>query len=70
MHLEYRKNSHLFSNREEVVEEDNADPVWILNVDGASNSFSYRVGLILANPKGDIIEYALHFSFHTSNNQT
>ena len=43
--------------------------VWTLYVDGASNSSGCSARLILANPDGLTLEYALRFSFSASNNQ-
>ena len=37
--------------------------------DGASNSQGCRVWLILASPKGAMIEYVLWFGFGASNNE-
>ena len=45
------------------------DHVWTLYVDGASNFGGCGAGLILADPDGLILEYALCFSFSASNNQ-
>jgi len=41
----------------------------MLHVDGASNATGCGAGLMLAEPDGHAIEYALRFSFHASNNQ-
>ena len=38
-------------------------------MDGASNEQGSRAGLILKSPEGVVAEYALRFSFRTSNNQ-
>lgn len=45
------------------------EPVWILHVDGTSNSQGSGGELILANSKGIIAECALCFSFKAINNQ-
>ena len=42
---------------------------WTLHVDGASNEQGSGAGLILKSPEGVMAEYALRFSFKTSNNQ-
>ena len=42
---------------------------WTLHVDGASNEEGSGAGLVLKSPEGVIAEYALRFSFKTSNNQ-
>ena len=42
---------------------------WTLHVDGASNEQGSGAGLILKSPEGVMTEYALRFSFKTSNNQ-
>ena len=44
------------------------DHVWTLYVDGASNSSGCGAGLILADPDGLTLKYALLFSFSASNN--
>jgi len=46
-----------------------AEPAWTIHVDGASNLAGYGAGLILADPDGESLEYALHFVFQVSNNQ-
>lgn len=38
-------------------------------MDGASNARGYGAGLILANPDGVAVEYALRFDFKASNNK-
>ena len=43
--------------------------VWVLHVDGASNAQGSGAGMILADPDGFYTEYALRFSFKTTNNQ-
>ena len=45
------------------------DHVWTSYVDGASNSGGCGARLILADPNGMTLEYALRFSFSASNNQ-
>ncbi|XP_043691538.1 uncharacterized protein LOC122642173 [Telopea speciosissima] len=47
---------------EEVVE------VWTLYVDGSSSTHGCGAGLILTNPGGFLVQYALRFEFHTTNN--
>ncbi|RDX72162.1 hypothetical protein CR513_48397, partial [Mucuna pruriens] len=42
---------------------------WYLSVDGSSNHFGSRVGVILEGPAGIIIEKSLHFKFKARNNQ-
>ena len=37
-------------------------------MDGSSNSAGAGAGLVLVNPEGIIVEYALHFEFSTTNN--
>ncbi|XP_073112229.1 uncharacterized protein [Elaeis guineensis] len=48
-----------------------ADPeeLWILHVDGSSNSSRSGAGLILTDLEGDVAEYALHFELSTTNNE-
>ena len=38
-------------------------------MNGASNSSGCGAGLILTDPEGQCLDYALRFSFSTSNNQ-
>nr|KAJ0196707.1 hypothetical protein LSAT_V11C700371330 [Lactuca sativa] len=45
------------------------DQQWTLYTDGASNKEGSGVGLILTSPIGEEVTYALHFDFHTSNNE-
>ncbi|CAL9017856.1 unnamed protein product, partial [Prunus brigantina] len=45
-------------------------PVWILHVDGSANQQGCGAGLVLITPDGGKIEYALRFSFRTSNNES
>ena len=42
---------------------------WILYVDGASNKNGSGAGMMLINPKGHKIHYALRFGFSESNNE-
>ncbi|CAL9031657.1 unnamed protein product, partial [Prunus brigantina] len=44
-------------------------PVWILHVDGSANQQGCGAGLVLTTPDGSKLEYALRFSFRTSNNE-
>ncbi|GKB37672.1 reverse transcriptase domain-containing protein [Tanacetum coccineum] len=44
-------------------------PIWTLYTDGASGSDGSGAGLILTNPNGKEITYALRFDFPTSNNE-
>lgn len=43
--------------------------IWELHTDGAASKEGYIVGLILKNPSGDEITYALQFNFQVSNNE-
>lgn len=45
------------------------EPIWILYVDGTSNLFGSRVGLILTSLERVVAEYALRFALQASNNQ-
>ena len=59
---------HPFDSAEaesEVIPEN----TWTLHMDGASNEQGSRAGLILRSPEKVVAEYALRFSFKTSNNQ-
>ncbi|CAL9025280.1 unnamed protein product [Prunus brigantina] len=44
-------------------------PVWTLHVDGSANQQGCGASLVLTTPDGVKIEYALRFSFRTSNNK-
>ncbi|CAL9018474.1 unnamed protein product, partial [Prunus brigantina] len=44
-------------------------PVWILHVDGSANQQGCGAGLVLTTHDGGKLEYALRFSFRTSNNE-
>ncbi|CAL9010974.1 unnamed protein product [Prunus brigantina] len=44
-------------------------PVWKLHVDGSANQQGCGAGLVLTTPDGNKLEYALRFSFRTSNNE-
>ena len=44
------------------------DGFWALYVDGSSNMSGAGASLILVNPDGVIVEYALHFKFPVINN--
>ena len=43
--------------------------LWTLHVDGSLHSAGSGAGLILNGPKGDVVGYALHFNFLTTNNE-
>lgn len=53
---------------EPPVEQPHVDSVWILHVDGTTNSQGSRVGMILANSEGEVAKYALCFLFKATNN--
>ena len=63
----WRSEDEVPSAEDEVPKETKS--VWVLHVDGASNATGCGAGLMLAEPDGHTIEYALRFSFHASNNQ-
>ncbi|KAL0367042.1 UNVERIFIED_CONTAM: Ribonuclease HI [Sesamum radiatum] len=42
---------------------------WPLHADGSSTLTGSRAGVVLTSPKGDELEYALHFDFKASNNK-
>ncbi|CAL9019523.1 unnamed protein product [Prunus brigantina] len=44
-------------------------PIWVLHVDGSANQQGCGAGLVLTTPDGSKVEYALRFSFRTSNNE-
>ncbi|XP_020426600.1 uncharacterized protein LOC109950865 [Prunus persica] len=44
-------------------------PMWTLYVDDSSNAQGYGADLVLISPDKVVLEYALHFKFHTSNNE-
>ncbi|KAI5335007.1 hypothetical protein L3X38_025140 [Prunus dulcis] len=48
---------------------DPSTPVWILHVDDSANQQGCGAGLILTAPDWVKVEYALRFSFRTSNNE-
>ena len=48
-------------DNEGLSSESYSDPVWILHVDGASNSSRSGTGLIITNSDGFVAEYALRF---------
>ncbi|GKB90406.1 reverse transcriptase domain-containing protein [Tanacetum coccineum] len=50
--------------------EKDTSPAWTLFTDGASNVEGSGVGLILTDPSGQAITFALRFNFRTSNNET
>ncbi|KAI5323515.1 hypothetical protein L3X38_032587 [Prunus dulcis] len=43
-------------------------PLWTLYVDGSSNAQGCEAGLVLISSNKAVLEYALRFKFHTSNN--
>ncbi|XP_073112241.1 uncharacterized protein [Elaeis guineensis] len=43
--------------------------MWIIHVDGSSNSTGSEAGLLLLGPKGFTVEYALRFDFLSTNNE-
>ncbi|CAL2266052.1 unnamed protein product [Prunus armeniaca] len=48
---------------------DLTQPLWTLYVDGSSNAQGCGDGLVLISPDKAVLEYALHFQFHASNNE-
>ncbi|CAL9018623.1 unnamed protein product [Prunus brigantina] len=44
-------------------------PLWTLYVDGSSNAQGCGAGLVLISPDKVVLEYALRFKFHASNNE-
>ena len=59
------------SNMEDVLSASKKDgpPTWMLFTDGASSIEGSGAGLILTDPHGQEITYALRFNFRTSNNE-
>lgn len=51
------------------LEPEASKDVWELHTDDAANKEGSGVGLILKNPRGDEITYALMFGFQVSNNE-
>ncbi|CAL9001477.1 unnamed protein product, partial [Prunus brigantina] len=49
---------------------DLTQPLWTLYVDGSSNAQGCGAGLVLISLDKVVLEYALHFKFHASNNVT
>ncbi|CAL8133932.1 unnamed protein product [Prunus armeniaca] len=48
---------------------DLTQPLWTLYVDGSSNAQGCEAGLVLISPDKIVLEYALRFKFHASNNE-
>ncbi|XP_016652592.1 PREDICTED: uncharacterized protein LOC107881971 [Prunus mume] len=48
---------------------DLTQPLWTLYVDGSSNAHGCGAGLVLISPDKVVLEYALRFKFHASNNE-
>ncbi|CAL9019593.1 unnamed protein product [Prunus brigantina] len=48
---------------------DLTQPLWTLYVDGSSNAQGCGAGLVLLSPDKVVLEYALRFKFHASNNE-
>ncbi|XP_008231833.1 PREDICTED: uncharacterized protein LOC103331001 [Prunus mume] len=48
---------------------DLTQPLWTLYVDGSSNAQGCGAGLVLISPDKTVLEYALRFQFHASNNE-
>ncbi|GAA0140622.1 hypothetical protein LIER_01932 [Lithospermum erythrorhizon] len=44
-------------------------PWWKLHVDEASNEKRSRAGILIEGPEGEVFEYALRFSFKSTNNE-
>ncbi|KAL0374047.1 UNVERIFIED_CONTAM: hypothetical protein Sradi_3320400 [Sesamum radiatum] len=42
---------------------------WLLHIDGSSSLAGSGAGVVFTSPKGDEVEYALHFDFKASNNE-
>lgn len=42
---------------------------WVLYVDGVSNASGFGAGLVIVNPEGGDIQYALRFGFSSTNNE-
>lgn len=55
---------------EKKLKEEPTTLSWVLYVDGALNAQTSGAGLILTSPDGIVMEYALRFSFHITNNGT
>jgi len=53
----------------QVSSSEDEEPTWTLYVDGSSNSKGCGAGLLLVSPDGERFEYALRFTFRTSNNE-
>lgn len=53
----------------EVMKELNTSSEWKLFIDGSSNTRGSKVGILLKNSKGDLLEHSLRFSFQASNNK-
>ncbi|KAL0386315.1 UNVERIFIED_CONTAM: hypothetical protein Sradi_3025800 [Sesamum radiatum] len=51
------------------VQDTSSDQVWLLHVDGSSTTQSSGAGIVIISPQGDDLEFAIKFSFKTSNNK-
>lgn len=49
---------------------DDLESQWVMYVDGALNANGLGARLILINPEGEDIQYSIHFSFSSINNET
>lgn len=45
-------------------------PIWEIHIDGAFNTRGVGADIILSNPNGEKLRYAIHYNFHASNNDT
>ncbi|XP_077251808.1 uncharacterized protein LOC143891038 [Tasmannia lanceolata] len=63
---------HQQSIESEVVQTSNPssnESIWEVYVDGSSNKIGCGAGLILTGPDNFVLDYALRFRFHASNNE-
>ncbi|XP_073113099.1 uncharacterized protein [Elaeis guineensis] len=57
------------SRNEEADVGSDPEELWTLHVDGSSNASGAGAGLILTDPEGNVVRYALRFEFPTTNNE-
>ncbi|KAI5313084.1 hypothetical protein L3X38_042258 [Prunus dulcis] len=70
-HSPGHRQTYSLINPRHLTRKDNFDlnkPLWTLHVDGSFNSQGRGIGLVLISPDKVVLEYTLHFKFHTSNN--
>ena len=66
-----KRSDNKFDDKSEQAKDPTIESisVWVLHIDGASNTQRSRASLILTNFEGTVTEYTLRFNFKVSNNQ-